>query len=267
MNCQIVRQHYDHYIDNILDTEDRASVQAHLSVCPDCAKWFDSTQSFDGAIDRTLRKPRLPTGLTERLSAAIEEETTRLRRIEAPSPSPRPWWPVAAALATFLAVCGLVWTSTRSPRPAAVSFREIALRALETHRNPSLDLRSKNPVELARLLSERATFPVHVPDLGPTGTQLVGGAWSRLPCSSGPIPCALVQYATSSTRITRIDLLVPTIDWSEAIPLQRNARTIYRMQLEDHHLLAWRCGRTLCILLVPGRSETALRFLDQFLPR
>ena len=86
------------------DRRQRAQVAAHVAGCPTCAEVVAAVEQARTRL-ALLGEPELPTGLHERLTAAVGAEATRVVR-----PARRPAWyrrPAAwgAAAAAILDLC------------------------------------------------------------------------------------------------------------------------------------------------------------------
>src|SRR5437763_1879609 len=87
-----------------IDPTERAALQQHLDVCPDCAAHSHSDQVVDAALGDAMRAVAVPAGLQTRLLTRLA--VTRPRR-----------WPrvAAAAAAVLLLVAWATWWAM--PRP------------------------------------------------------------------------------------------------------------------------------------------------------
>jgi hypothetical protein len=114
MSVEHVQEWLSAYLDEELDAEDRAEVQAHLVNCVDCRQQLDDLRALDGWA-RALPPPALPSEgveLATRVRARLLSDKAA-RRGQAGR-----WLAVAATLAAIAVVPWLV--VQRAPSPAAV---------------------------------------------------------------------------------------------------------------------------------------------------
>ena len=73
LNCSEVRRELSNYLDNDIDPEMRAALEAHLAQCRHCTAILDGTHNILILIadDRTFP---LPIGFSARLHAKLRQE-------------------------------------------------------------------------------------------------------------------------------------------------------------------------------------------------
>lgn len=102
-----------------LELEERAAVEAHLSLCHGCTLWLDEVRAAQALLSALPEPPPMPEALARRVGAALADEAEkRFTR--------RTWWPfdvsplwvLAGAAATAAVLTGWVATREAVPSPA-----------------------------------------------------------------------------------------------------------------------------------------------------
>lgn len=233
------------FIDDRLDTEQRAAVEAHLAARPDLAERISAERRH-----RTLLRGQLEAKFAEPIPARLRIANLRANRRGRWIDSTRA---AAAALAIFVtgAVAGWVANGlvpTPMPPVATAGVTQSAVAAFRTFvvevAHP-VEVGVQQEAHLLQWLSKRLGRKLAAPDLQPFGYKLMGGR--LLPGGSGA--AAQLMYDDASGR--RLTIYVRATDGTE---------TAFRFQQEgDAATFAW-------IDQGFGFAVTAVASRDQLLP-
>jgi anti-sigma factor RsiW len=234
------------YFDGELAPARRAAVEAHLGAHPEDAERLESYRGHDMLIRRAFRtfgERPLPAAMVGALSAST-------------APARRRWWPAAAAALVLLsagAVSGWYGRAVLAP-PAAPSLLADAAAAHVTYTaevRHAVEVGASEQDHLATWLGRRLDLPLHVPDLSPSGYELVGGR--LLPQREGR-PSAQLMYEDEGGR--RLTLYMRSAPDDE--------RTAFRFTREGNlSALYWEDGKTAWVLLGELPREELLTLANQ----
>ena len=165
-NCDDIRGRLTLYLDNELQGDERANVEAHLSRCESCAAVFTRELNFLNKIRESgplhVASPPLRNRVEEILKVSPVEETRRGLRVN--------WLVATAAGLLVLLLPVLVWRVVRQPEPAPVAkVCGFALMAVETHLRHlrgqlPLETESANPREISDWFVNKVNFSVKLPN-------------------------------------------------------------------------------------------------------
>ena len=166
--CDDIRGRLTLYLDNELQGDERATVEAHLSKCETCAAVFAKERNFLDAV-RTggplhVASPELRDKVRHILSEG--------RRVLAVAQKPRHrfrWVVTAAAGLLVLLLPVLVWRVVRQNGPAVSPASNFALRAVETHLRHvrgqlPLEIESGDPRQISSWFANKVNFSVQLPN-------------------------------------------------------------------------------------------------------
>ena len=174
--CEEIRGRLTLYLDDELQGEERATIEAHLSECESCASIFARELSFLKSVSESgplhVASPELRVKVEELLSerqissripvAKAKQSLLGRRRRFA--------WLVAAAALLILLLPIVVWRMTRrtdtSPIKRPSSF---ALMAADTHLRQTrgqlpLEMESASPQDISAWFSNKVNFRVKLPN-------------------------------------------------------------------------------------------------------
>jgi len=163
-NCDDIRGRLTLYLDNELQGDERATVEAHLNECESCAAVFTRELNFLN----TIRESGPPHVASPELRNRVEQ----ILRIE-PAPAPRSrftWLLAVAAGLLVLLLPVLVWRLVRHREPAPVTQAgNFALMAVDTHLRHMrgqlpLETESTNPREISDWFVNKVNFSVKLPN-------------------------------------------------------------------------------------------------------
>ena len=161
------------YLDNELQGDERATVEAHLSDCESCAAIFTRELNFLNAVRESgplhVASPELRAKVEASLSDGHSAGTPALR--ETATRSHRYRWLIATAagLAVLLFPV-LVWRLVRQSDPPSISRpSSFALMAAETHLRHlrgqlPLEMETANPREVSLWFANKVNFSVQLPN-------------------------------------------------------------------------------------------------------
>jgi anti-sigma factor RsiW len=163
-NCDDIRGRLTLYLDNELQGEERATVEAHVAKCESCAAVFTRELNFLNTIRES--------GPLHVASPELRNRVEQILRIE-PAHAPRTrftWLLAVAAGLLVLLVPVLVWRVVRHKEPAPVTQAgNFALMAVDTHLRHMrgqlpLETESANPREISDWFANKVNFSVQLPN-------------------------------------------------------------------------------------------------------
>ncbi|WP_289296642.1 anti-sigma factor [uncultured Reyranella sp.] len=213
------------FVDDRLDADRRAAVEAHLAAYPDLAERMGTERR-----QRAMLRSRLDAKFAEPVPARLRIANLRAARRASWT---RGWTSAAAAVALFVAGVTAGWFANGiAPTPLAPApTASVAQGAQSAHRTFVVEI--AHPVEvgvqqeahLLQWLSKRLGRKLAAPDLSPFGYRLMGGR--LLPGGSGA--AAQLMYDDPSGR--RLTIYVRAAEGAE---------TAFRFQKEgDASTFAW----------------------------
>lgn len=216
------------YIDGEVSDARRLEIESYLAEHPDQAQWVqvyrDQQRVLHQLFDPVLDEP-IPPEWTARLN-----QSTPRRRLDKMA--------IAAMLAMFMigAIGGFAVRDYLRPPMATMSL-QVADRAAVAHAVYAVEV--LHPVEvtadqeahLVQWLSKRLGHPLHTPDLGSFGYQLIGGR--LLPGDAG----AAAQFMYQDQSGSRLTLYVAVND-------QESGQTAFEIQERSGvPVLSWIDGK------------------------
>jgi len=162
-NCEEIRERLTLYLDNELQGEERAAIEAHVQSCASCTLFVEKELAFLNAIRGSgplhVASPELQAKVSEVLSGPVANRRLRRRR-----------WivPIAAAVLVLLSPV-VVWRVVRqNNRPAKGGPSGFALMAAESHLRHSrgqlpLEMESSNPQDISGWFANKLAFNVKLP--------------------------------------------------------------------------------------------------------
>lgn len=154
------------YLDNELQGDERATVEAHLSECDSCAAIFTRELSFLNTIR--------DSGPLHVASPELRSRVEQILRVEpAPAREARSrfrWLVAVAAGLLVLLLPVLAWRFTRQSQPVPVAQAcSFALMAVDTHLRHMrgqlpLETESANPQEISNWFANKVNFSVKLPN-------------------------------------------------------------------------------------------------------
>lgn len=225
MNCDQTRKHWDLFHDSEGDAELHHKINEHLSMCPDCARWFHQQSRLEGLLVDRLRLGNPSDEMWERI---------RSRCTTKPAIRARSWFflghAVLLAASVLIAVVGIVWHLADDDSHDGSSLHLAALSAamhekLVSGREP-VELVSRSDVEVESYLRRQVGFPVHCPPRKDVGFKVFGAGV----CTVNEKPAAYIVGEVGRTPVSLFVLERKSLD---AFP-------------HDRELLAQQGGRHRC---------------------
>ena len=169
--CEGIRGRLTLYLDNELQGDERATVEAHLSDCESCAVIFTRELNFLNAVRESAPLHVASLGLRAKV-----EESLSGRQIATPS-TPREsvahryrWLIATAAGVAVLLLPLLVWRFVRQNNPPSISRpSSFALMAADTHLRHlrgqlPLEMETANPRDVSLWFANKVNFSVQLPN-------------------------------------------------------------------------------------------------------
>lgn len=174
-NCDDLRGRLTLYLDNELQGDDRAAVEAHLSGCESCAAIFARELNFLNAVRESgplqVASPALRAKVEAILNAGQTLPAEGRVAVKASRTGSRLSWVVAAAAVLLVLLLPvLVWRvmnqTEATPNGQPSSF---ALMAAETHLRRArgqlpLEVETASPQNISRWFSNKVEFSVKLPN-------------------------------------------------------------------------------------------------------
>jgi anti-sigma factor RsiW len=167
-NCEDICRRLNLYLDNELQGDERAAVEAHLQSCQSCAAVFERELSFINAIRECgplhVASPELRARVQETLNGSEREPSSRKTLIS--KPRVRLGLAIAATLLMLLLPI-VVWrVMNRSTRQAPSGF---ALMAADTHLRRTrqqlpLEIETGAPQQISEWFANKVNFRVQLPN-------------------------------------------------------------------------------------------------------
>jgi len=159
-NCDDIRGRLTLYLDNELQGDERATVEAHLAKCESCAAIFTRELNFLNTIRES--------GPLHVASPELRNRVEQILRIEpAHAPRSRFMWLVAVAAGLLVLLLPvLVWRIVHKNEPRVGRF---ALMAAETHLRHTrgqlpLEMISEEPQDVSGWFVNKVNFSVKLPN-------------------------------------------------------------------------------------------------------
>ncbi len=246
-------------LDERLDADARARVEAHVSACAQCRRELEVLRSTKQAA-RGINQPDAvaPPEVAARVFAALDEEDRRASASARPERTQRrvrlaPALGIAVAAAIALAIVFMRPSGFDPTRTAADDLARYAASTL------ALDLETKSPQELEQFFAAgRIDFPTRVFDFGMMNFELTGGRvhdidgrrsalFAYTSPAGGHIICQM--YAGGLSELPD-DFERHVVDGVEF--------RVYRRG--DSTLVFWQEGPLVCVLASDGDPGEALAF-------
>jgi len=157
------------YLDDELQGEERAMVEAHLSDCESCAALFARELNFLNAVRESASLHVAPPELRAKVQKILGEGP-KVVELARPRRAARVSWLVAAAAALLLLLLPLlVWRIIKQSNAPAVKASSFALMAADTHLRHMrgqlpLEMESESPQDISSWFLNKVNFSVKLPN-------------------------------------------------------------------------------------------------------
>jgi anti-sigma factor RsiW len=165
-NCENIRERLTLYLDNELQGDERALVEAHVESCDSCASFVEKELTFLNTIRKSgplhVASPELKAKVSEIVGGAkeplVRERSRRLR-----------WMLPAAAALLVLLLPVVVWRIVRDgDHPENGAPSAFALKAAESHLKHirgqlPLEITSSRPEDISEWFENKVNFHVKLP--------------------------------------------------------------------------------------------------------
>ena len=174
MNCEQARQHWHLFHDSEGDAELHHQINEHLSMCPDCARWYFQQSRLEEALVDKLRVGQPSKLMWDRIRAQSVDN----------QPAARSWLfarrTFGLAALMLVAVVGLVWYGVAGLGPDAEATPDLANLSVELHDKlasgrEALKVYSQSPQEVEDYVRTRVSFPMRCPPREDSEFQVAGG--------------------------------------------------------------------------------------------
>ena len=243
-------------LDGRLDVDTARQVEAHLQGCAACRteqqEQFTLREHLRGLGDTTL-----PTGLKDKIHAALDADTAATASAEAGHATTlrrSMLWRVAAGFAVV--ALGVFATLQWWGRGTGIADVANAVTRFEAGALP-LDIRTTVPAQLEAAFRARGiNFPTRVFDLQMMGFQLVGGTRTRLAGATS----ALFVYRGPGDRYMLCQMFEGSIDpfIKGASVHQRNGIRFYVHRRGKVTEVFWVEGGVICVLASTAESDAVI---------
>jgi anti-sigma factor RsiW len=264
-------RHFDEELsalaDNRLDAGVRASVEAHLAVCPVCRARVDALRRLKASLAASRSGDEAPADLGARIQRVLDaEDRPSAFALRAPADkrggafwTSRPFL-LAASVALVVAVATAFYLSRRADVTVASAVAE-DFRAFKIDRL-TLDMQTANPQELEEFFARGGIrFQVRVFDFGMMNYSLSGG---RVHVQAGR-PAALYAYraAAGSTGDVIVCQMFPGSlgELPEPSGVRHHKGMAFHVFRDrELTLVFWQEGEIVCVLAGAGDPETVIQF-------
>ena len=162
-NCEEIRERLTLYLDNELQGDERAGIEAHVHSCASCSAFVEKELAFLNAIRGSAPLHTAAPELKSQV-AEILDGTQRVAR-----GSSRRWILAIAAAVLVLLLPVIVWRVVRQNKhPENGTPSPFALMAAESHLRHSrgqlpLEVESSNPQDISAWFTNKLAFNVKLP--------------------------------------------------------------------------------------------------------
>ena len=251
-------------IDGRLRGDARQVADRHLETCPECRRAWEAALATRAALRSTVRATELPSGLVDRVGAALDEvDQTAEGTYQQTFELKRRAVPMAAVAAVIIVTIGVgLWLLSRPDLPTLVA-RDFTRYQASTL---PLESRATTSAALEAFFRSRVGFTARVFDLAMMRYELVGG---RVHALSGR-PSALFVYRGDAGRIVLCQMYPGTMAALSAPDETRlqNDITFYIYRRDGYTLVFWQEGDVTCVLVsdIPSQETIQLAFAKAMKP-
>lgn len=206
MTCDEFNPFIDAFIDQELDEQDAAEMEAHLATCESCREHASAQMRFKELLKESLGNEKAPAALRgmifdELAELSVEGETPAEVVVLAeanPRRGTRWAWaalPIAAAFALMLVLPNL------AVAPASSNDLPVVSETVEWHRgNYPLEVTGPESKDVSQWFGTMVDFPVRPPQFKDDSVQLLGGRIANIRDRRA----AYLRYEVDGTRMSVI---------------------------------------------------------------
>jgi len=161
-NCDDIRGRLTLYLDNELQGDERATVEAHLSKCEPCAAIFARELNFLNTIRES--------GPVYAASPELRNRIEQILKVSPAKPRRRFNWRIAvAAVLLMLLLPVVVWRIVRQKEVVPSQVSRFALMAADTHLRHTrgqlpLEMETEDPQSVSGWFANKVNFSVKLPN-------------------------------------------------------------------------------------------------------
>ncbi|MDA1052396.1 MAG: zf-HC2 domain-containing protein [Planctomycetota bacterium] len=244
MNCEQTRQHWHLFHDSEGDAELHQRINEHLSMCPECARWFFQQSQLEEAVTETLRQGERTADMWDRISRrAVSTEPTAAR-------SRYLLGGILVLAASMLIVVSLVFWNAADGSSRDLTTLSVGLHEKLATGREDVKFSSGSHIEIEEYLRRQVTFPVRCPPREDAGFHAAGGGV----CKFDQAP---VAYVVGQVGGQRVSVFIMSRESLSRFPEQQAAlqrRQIVSQQRGDCEVVMGEVNENL--VLVVGRVTT-----------
>lgn len=197
MDCALVRNHLDAYVDGELEPSPAATLETHLHACPLCRDELCMSRALKRAV-RDLPRAPIPEGLRVDVIRALDQAERGKDRVGRRSMAFTASLAVAAAALLYVVAVKRPeppQTAMSQPTAQNMVFREVVAR--HTDQLP-VDIAEPSPDQVSRWISGKLGFRIQPVQFPQDSVRLVGARVSNV----GVQPAARLNYTVGNARMT-----------------------------------------------------------------
>ncbi|MCA9537679.1 MAG: zf-HC2 domain-containing protein [Myxococcales bacterium] len=193
IDCDDFRTFIDPYLDGEFDPAERATFDAHLTICGECRRYFEQRAWMQKALKPALKRPcAMPMAARDRVCRALRvaERPARIRRA---AKRMAPLSTLAAVGAIFLFVTPLT------------GFKPVVDEAVAQHMQPwPVEMPTNEVTEVTHWFQDKVPFSVAAPRFVDRRVTLLGARLSRVGRNTGDRsrPAAYLMYQVGGHKMT-----------------------------------------------------------------
>jgi anti-sigma factor RsiW len=253
MNCAWVQERLLLYLAGELAPHQRARLARHLEQCARCAARAEQLAETQEQVETALPTSiEAPPSLDARVMEAV-------RRLPPPRSSWRLTFPRAgmrqrlglASAALCLMIASFTagnWYGASTTRPRPVSALDLTLLGsahLQSLSEPSAQINTSDPQQLARALRPLLPFALGVVDLHSDGMRLRGGNNTTV----NGVPVAALRYAWKGERISLFQMDARTLSPPALRQVVFRPDSYFVRKMGGLTYVAWSFGGTNCVMV------------------
>jgi anti-sigma factor RsiW len=237
------------YVDEALESAERATLEQHLSGCEMCQEVLRATRRGKDLMQQTFSPIKAPAHLMRRVKSGIKEEARQdaaryrvpfFRRLFAPSPL----WAAASLVLVLIAGTmylrteGIIAPGGEKPTTVGLYLYDIAHDQYLVDSLPKrpLDVECDDAAAAEAYMSNQVGFAVHIPDLAEAGYTMQGARlWHTVARIS-----ALIEYRDDSgNQISLFEIKGERIGKSGGKRVEADGFTFYLGDAFGYNGVVW----------------------------
>jgi len=168
----VVVAQLDAYLDGELAAPDAGELEAHLRVCPECARLEQRRRTLGAALREHLPRYEAPDTLRARVRAGLRKETTPVRAVRR---GPMAWRALSVAASLAVVAVGSWQLALQRAQGEALADQVVASHLRSLMAGHLADVPSSDQHTVKPWFDGKLDFAPPVTDLTKQGFPLVGG--------------------------------------------------------------------------------------------